>query len=119
MANILAWFLFALGIGHIFYGLVKFREPVAAAVTEGFVNKFKTPEARRTALWFLMFGFLLVFAGNTATHAVGNADLPLLRLVGFYLLAISLVGFAALPKSPFMVGAILSPLIIAAGYGLF
>jgi hypothetical protein len=119
MANILAWSLLALGIGHIFYGLVKFREPVAEAIAEGFINKFKTPEVRRTALWFLMFGFLLVFAGNAATHAVVNADFLLLRLVGFYLLATSLIGLAALPKSPFLLGAIHSLLLIAAGYGLF
>ena len=118
MVNILAWSLFTLGIGHIIYGLVKFRESVAEAVAEGFVNKFKAPEVRRTALWFLMFGFLLIFAGNTAIHAVTNADLPLLRLVGFYLFATSLVGLAALPKSPFLVGAILSPIFIAASYGL-
>lgn len=69
MANILAWSLFVLGIGHIFYGFVKFRRPVAEAVAEGFVNKFKTPEVRRTAFWFFNFGPLLMLAGNTAIHA--------------------------------------------------
>ena len=118
MENILAWSLFVLGIGHIIYGIIKFRDPVSDAVSEGFVNKFKVPEIRRTAFWFLMYGPLLVFAGHTSVHAVSNSDFSLLRLVGYYLLASSIVGFFAIPKSPFLVGVVISPLLIAAGYGL-
>ena len=118
MALILAWSLFVLGIGHIIYGLIKFRGSVSNAVSEGFVNKFKVPEIRRTAFWFLMYGPLLVFAGHASVHAVSNEDFSLLRLVGYYLLTSSIVGFFAIPKSPFLVAVVISSLLIAAGYGL-
>jgi hypothetical protein len=109
--------LFVLGIGHVLYGAVKFRGPLLAGLSAGFVGQFGAPETRRTAFWFVMFGPLLMMAGQVALHAVARDDLPLLRLVGAYLFAVSVVGFAALPRSPFVVGLVLSALLLAAGYG--
>ena len=119
MANAVAWFMFALGVGHVFYGLVKFRSPMADALSAGFIGQFKAPEVRRTAFWFLIFGPLLMLAGHVAIHAVAVGDLALLKLLGAYALATSLIGVAALPKSPFWAALIASPLLLAAGYGLF
>jgi hypothetical protein len=118
MASLLAWSLFVLGAGHVGYGLFKFRAPLLAAVSAGYVNQFRAPEVRRTAFWFVIFGPLLMLAGHTAIHAVSTAALPLLKIVGWYLLAVSVIGVAALPKSPFLAGLVLSPLLIAAGHGL-
>jgi membrane glycosyltransferase len=42
----------------------------------------------------------------------------LLRIVGIYTLVSSVVGVIAFPKSPFWALLLLSPLLIAAGYGL-
>jgi hypothetical protein len=116
VAAFLSWALFVLGIGHVLYGAAKFRGPLLAGFSAGVVGQFSAPETRRTAFWFVMFGPLLMLAGQVAIHAVAKDDLPLLRLVGTYLLAVSVVGVAALPRSPFVVALLLSALLLAAGY---
>lgn len=118
MAIFLAWFLFALGIGHIAFGVIKFRAPLLAALSSGFVGEFSAPEERRTAFWFLIFAPLLMLAGQVAVHTVNIGDLWLLRLVAIYVGATSCIGVAAFPKSPFSAALILSPLLLLAGYGL-
>jgi uncharacterized protein DUF6463 len=118
VANVVAWVLFALGVGHIAYGLVKFNVPLSEAFAAGFVGQFMAPEVRRTAFWFLVVGPLLMLAGHAAVHAVATADLALLKLIGFYVLAISILGVSAFPLTPFLATLIVSPLLIAAGYGL-
>jgi hypothetical protein len=118
MTTTLAWLLFALGIGHIGYAFVKFRTPLLEGISAGVVGKFGAPEVRRTAFWFTMFGPLLMLAGQVAVHAAAIGDLGLYRLVGLYLLAVSIVGVVAIPKSPFLAGLLISALIVAAGYGV-
>jgi len=118
MTTAFAWLLFALGIGHVGYAFVKFRAPLLAGLSAGVVGQFGAPEIRRTAFWFTMFGPLLMLAGQVAVHAAASADLGLYRLVGFYLLAISAIGVLVIPKSPFLVGLLISCFILAAGYGL-
>jgi Family of unknown function (DUF6463) len=118
MPNIAAWALFALGVTHIAFGLVRLKTPLAEAAAAGIVGKFKAPEIRRTAFWFIMCGPLLMLSGHTAIHAVATADLGLLRIVGAYTLASSIIGVIAFPKSPFWALLLVAPLLIAAGYGL-
>lgn len=117
MPSVVAWLLFCLGVAHVVYGLVKFRVPLSQAVAAGFVGQFKAPELRRTAFWFVIFGPLLMLAGHAAIHAVSVGDMGLLKLIGGYLLFISLLGVAAFPKSPFLASLIVSPLLIAVGCG--
>lgn len=118
MANAAAWFMFFLGIVHIVFGLVKFKRPVADAVTAGFVGQFAMPEVRRTAFWFLIFGPMLMLAGHVGIYAVAQGDLFLLRILGIYALVTAVVGAAAFPKSPFWAPMLVAPVLIAAGYGL-
>ena len=101
LSSISAWALVALGVAHIAFGIVKFKSPLREAISSGFVGKFSTPEIRRTAFWFVLFGIPLTLAGHVAVLAVGNADLALLRIIGAYVFAASLIGVAAFPKSPF------------------
>ncbi len=118
MSNVVAWAMFALGITHIVFGIFRFKVPLAEAVSAGFVGQFKVPELRRTAFWFLMCGPLLMLAGHIAVHAVAVGDLALLRVVGTYALITAVIGVTAFPKSPFLALLVISPLLIAAGYGL-
>ena len=118
MPNIAAWALFALGVAHIAFGLFKFKTPLAEVTSAGIIGQFKAPEIRRTAFWFLMCGPLVMLSGHTAIHAIATADLELLKIVGTYTLVSSIVGVIALPKSPFWALLLISPPLIAAGYGL-
>ena len=118
MANAAAWFMFGLGIVHIIFGVVKFKGPLADAVSAGFVGQFAMPEVRRTAFWFLIFGPLLMLSGHVGIHAVAQGDLALLRILGTYALTTAVLGLAAFPKSPFWAPLVVAPMLIAAGYGL-
>jgi len=118
MSVVVAWALFILGVAHIVFGLVRFKAPVAEAVAAGFIGQFKVPEARRTAFWFLMCGPLLMLAGQIAIHAVAVSDLSLLKVIGAYMFVVSVVGVTAFPKSPLWAPLVLSPMFVAAGYGL-
>ena len=119
MTSVAAWALLALGVGHVGFTFVKFRGPLLAGVGDGFTNQFKLPEERRTALWFALFGPLLILAGHTAVHAAAVGDMALIRLVGGYVFATSVIGVAALPKSPFLASLLVSGLLLCRGLGLY
>jgi Family of unknown function (DUF6463) len=116
-ASISSWSLIMLGIAHIGFGLVKFKTPLLDAVSSGFIGKFSEPPLRRTAFWFIIFGVALILAGHIAVRASANGDLSLLALIGSYVFTMSLVGFAAFPKSPFPASIVVSILLVLAGLG--
>ena len=118
MVNTAAWTLFTLGLGHLVFGLVKFRAPLAETLAAGFIGKFYAPQVRQTAFWFLIFSPLAMCLGQVALHAVAQADLTLLTTVGVYSLVTAVAGVAAFPKAPFWVLLVLSPVLIAGGVGL-
>ena len=118
MAHCISWALFALGVAHIAFGLVRFRTALTEACVAGFIGQFKAPEVRRTAFWFLICGALLMATGQVAVHAVAVADLWVLKVTGVYLLVTCGVGVAAFPKSPLWAPLVLSPFFILAGYGV-
>ena len=97
--------------------IVKFKPQVFEALSAGFIGKFSTPEIRRTAFWFILFGFPLILAGHIAVRASGNADLALLKIIGYYVFATSLIGATAFPKSPFPASLIVAVLLVLAGFG--
>lgn len=117
MAKIVAWAAFGLGVAHIIFGIVRFKAPLAEALQAGFSGHFMLPEIRRTAFWFLMCGPLFMLAGHLAIHAVALGDGKTLKLIGYYMLAPSLVGVAAFPVSPLWAPLVLALPLIAAGYG--
>ena len=117
MTTTLAWLLFALGVSHIAVALLKFREPLLEGIRAGVIGKFSAPEVRRTAFWFIIFGPLVMLAGQVALHAAATGDMVLYRLVGLYLLAVSVVGVVVSPKSPFSVALLIAVPMVAAGYG--
>ena len=117
MAIIAAWILVILGLGHAAFGIVTFKRPLVEAVRAGFVGQFLDHPDRDEAFWFMIFGPLLVLGGHVAIHAVNTANARLLRIIGFYLLAISAVGSFAAPDSPFWAGLVSSAVLVCAGYG--
>jgi Family of unknown function (DUF6463) len=115
MAAYVSWSLLILGAAHVLYGFVKFRAPLVAGVSAGFVGQFGSPEIRRTAFWFVAFGPLLMMGGHVCVHAAAMGDDETIKIVGIYLLVVSCAGIAALPKSPFVVGLLLSALLVCVG----
>ena len=117
MANIAAWALFGLGIGHIIFGLARYRRPLLEVVAAGYVGQFDKSEQARTAFWFLIFGPALMLLGLVAEHAVALGELALLRQIGFVLVGTCVAGALAFPKSPFPVGLVIGLLLLAVGLG--
>jgi hypothetical protein len=117
MVIIAACILIVLGLGHTAVGGVLFKKPLADAVCAGFMGQFERYPDRRAAFSFMIFGPLLIMGGHLAIHAVKTADAGLLKIIGFYLLAVAAVGSLAMPQSPFWVGLIVSLVFIGAGYG--
>jgi len=89
---------------------------LVAGVRAGFVGQFGSPEIRRTAFWFVMFGPLLLMGGHVCLHAAAFGDYEAIKIVGIYLFLVSCIGITALPKSPFIAGLLLSVLLVAVGF---
>jgi Family of unknown function (DUF6463) len=117
MISVAAWTVLALGVVHCLLGLAVFRKPFVQAFGEGIIGKFAGIPERRLAFWFTAFGPLLMMSGHVAVIAVAEGNMVLLKVVGIYLLAISAIGAAALPKSPFSVTVFLAAYIVAASMG--
>jgi uncharacterized membrane protein HdeD (DUF308 family) len=118
MARVTAWAILILGFIHVVFGVIRFKVPIAEAWAAGFIGQFMMPEIRRTTFWFIMYGPLLMLVGHFAIHAVEISDLKLLKLIGVYMLASSVVGVFSFPVSGFLVTLLLSLLLLAAGYDL-
>jgi len=112
-----AWALLILGFAHLLYGAVRFRQPLAAALRDGWVGQFAGMADRRLAFWFMITGPFTMLGGQVALHAAHAGDLGLLKIVGLNLLLIAALGVLSLPKSPFWLALLLCPVFIAGGYG--
>lgn len=119
MLTVVAWMVVALGVIHCLLGLTVFRKPIASAVGDGLVGKFAGVPERRLAFWFTIFGPLLLMSGHVAVLAAIDGNMALLRVVGLYLLAVSVIGTVALPKSPFSVAIFLAAFLVAGSLGWF
>lgn len=118
MTIIAAWGLFVLGVLHLLMGLARYRAPLSDAWAEGFFGKFQRIDQRRLAFWFTIVGPILMLVGHVAVYAVHEGNLGLIRIIGFYLLPVAVIGVCAFPKSPFWAPIILAPILIAGGCGL-
>ncbi len=118
MSYFLASSIFVLGVGHILYGLIQFRAPLASAVANGFYNQFRGYDLRCVAFWFMAFGPLLMLVGQISIRVVAAGDMSTVRLIGYYLAGVTFAGLAAFPKSPFLIAFPLSLMFLASGYGL-
>jgi uncharacterized membrane protein HdeD (DUF308 family) len=117
MSKVIAWAVFFLGLIHIVFGAIRFKAPLADAWAAGFIGQFTTPEIRYTAFWFLMCGPLFMVVGHIAILAVGAGNLKLLKVIGAYMFASSIIGVFAFPVSPLWAPLVLSMLLLASGYG--
>ncbi len=118
MAKGIAWTTFVLGIVHIVFGIVRFKVPLMDAVSAGFIDQFKGHDARRAAFWFLVCGPFLMLMGHIAIRAVAAHDFAVLKIMGIYALAASVVCIAAFPVSPLWSLLVLALLLITAGSAL-
>lgn len=115
MLKIAAWSLVVLGVLHIVFGLIRFREPLLEAFGEGFVGRFMQSDTRRLAFWFILVGPLLTLLGQVSLKAIERGDIGQIHTIGAYLLAACVVGVLAFPVSPLWLLLPLALTFVAAG----
>jgi hypothetical protein len=108
--------LYVTAVGHVLVGCVLFREPLAAMWRDGILNSIGSdvvPGAaswiealrpqfdREAAFWFILFGPCLWMLGQVVHRAVELAEARMLRILGWDLLALGVVGAAVMPVSGF------------------
>lgn len=109
--------LLALGFLHIVMGLVRFKQPFLAAMSDGLLDAFKTDDSRRLALWFTLLGPVLMLCGHLALRAAASGDVHTLGLMGVYLFVAALVGIVAFPASPLWALLVVAGVLFATGRG--
>jgi hypothetical protein len=112
-----SWVLFGLGAAHIAMGLVRFRLPYAAALAEGWFDRFGASDERRLAFWFTLLGPVLMLCGHLAVRAAAASDTATVGLIGRYLVAAGLAGVLAFPKSPLALLLLVGLVMVACGEG--
>jgi len=96
----------ATAIGHAFVGFVLFRESIAAILNDGFVNAIHPPLYaaeprfdRIAVFWFLLFSPVLFLLGQITNRAVERREAHILKLIGWNLMGIGVLGSVVLPVS--------------------
>lgn len=116
MISIIGYIVLAGGIGHVITGLVIFRPQLTAIVNEGFIDAVLPHFGRRAALWFILFGVMVAMTGHLLIHAAAVGDLVSVRIAGWYLLGVSVVGTLAQTRSPSSGLILLSLVLLGLSY---
>ncbi len=98
--------MIAMGIGHAVIGIVLFNDVFMAIVREGFWNTIQPPGYsadpdydRIAFFWLVVFSPVLSMLGQVTHRAILRGSTDILRVVGWNLLGIGLVGTLLLPVS--------------------
>jgi len=97
-----------MGVAHVLWGLVAYRDQVAgivrdlpASVGDGIFDKRHSRDARSSAFWFLFVGPVVWLLGRVLESAEANGDRRAQTVAGRSVLAVGVVGEAAIPRSGF------------------
>ncbi len=116
MISIIGFIVLAGGIGHVITGLVIFRPQLTAIANEGFIDAVLPHFGRRAALWFILFGVMVAMTGHLLIHAAAVGDPGSVRIAGWYLLGVSIVGTLAQTRSPSSLLVLLSLVLLGLSY---
>ncbi len=116
MIKLAGYLLISLAIGHTIVGAVLFRDTLAMLIRDGVFDAVMPHLERRAAFWFLMFGFMLFLCGQITLYAAESNDTYLLRIIGFYVFTMGVIGAIAMPKSPFLVAILIGSYLLWSSY---
>jgi hypothetical protein len=96
-------FLIATGIIHNAMGFA-FGWPVLQTIAHaGFVNSIHDEMDRKAIFWFLFSGFMMMALGKFMQHYINQFDKPVPDFIGYYLLALTVIGCVMMPLSGFWI----------------
>ena len=93
--------LIATGILHNLIGFMMGWEVLKALANEGFVNSINTEMDRNAIFWFLFSGFMLMLLGKLMQTYSQEQNKPVPAYLGYYLLALTVIGCLMMPLSGF------------------
>jgi hypothetical protein len=103
--------IIAIGVLHTVVGLILGAGPLAAIFRDGYVGAVDGHFDRMAIAWFLLFGFVLMLAGD-AVRAIEDTAATVPPRLGYALGAIALLGGTAMPVSGFWLGLIPATMIV-------
>ena len=113
--------MIAMGIGHALVGIVLFHDVFMAIVREGLVNTIQPPGYsaepdydRIAFFWLVVFSPVLSMLGQITGRAIARGATDILRVVGWNLLGIGIVGTVVLPVSGNPALIVLAVLVLTA-----
>jgi hypothetical protein len=107
--------LIGTGVIHNLLGLVMGKPILQEIINSGFVNTIHEQMDRNAIFWFLFGGFMMMILGKLMQDYLKENEKPLPVSLGYYLLALSLIGCIMMPISGFWIVLPQAFLIIAAG----
>ena len=110
MSSLAGRFLKITAVGHALVGLVLFRAPLAAIVSDGVLGTVGVQADRQAAFWFLLFSPVCFALGQI----VERGDGPTRAIVGWNLLLIGVIGAVMMPVSGFWIVLAIAPLVLHA-----
>lgn len=106
--------LIATGIIHNLLGLAMGAPILTEIIDAGFVNSINSQMDRNAIFWFLFGGFMMMILGKLMQDYLHENDKPLPASLGYYLLALCVIGCIMMPISGFWIVVPQAILIIAA-----
>lgn len=106
--------LIATGLIHNLLGLVMGRETLVQIIDSGFINSINTQMDRNALFWFLFSGIMMMILGKLMQDFLSENSRPLPASLGYYLLAITIIGCIMMPLSGFWIVLPQAILIITA-----
>ena len=106
--------LIGVGAGHLVVGVMAFHAPLAAIFRDRVVNAVPlgVDFDRQAAFWFLFASPVTFLLGQLTSHALAQRDAYSVRVVGWNLLGMGVVGVSVMPISGFWLLLALAPLFL-------
>lgn len=99
--KISGWYLFAMGIVHVLFGIVQFRDELADILKAGIINSVSDQMDLNAAFWFIFTGFLLIYMGLQWQKQIDRNNEPLSLNTALGMTAITVAGVLIVPMSGF------------------
>jgi hypothetical protein len=98
---VIAW----IGVLHQFVGFILGRQQLLDLWNSGVIGQAEADPLRMALVWFLLFGFLLIFCGM-ALHRLETLGAKLTTGVALGFASLCLLGIVLMPVSGFWLGLI-------------
>jgi len=94
-------FLIATGIIHTIFGIIVGKYILFAILKSGIFDAIDIESSRELIFWFLICGVLIIALGHILHYYIQKEQKSAPKLLGYYLLGLSIIGCVVMPASGF------------------